>query len=233
MKITRIFHLITFALLFGGGTAVAQDAVTISDGNYVRGTVKGTNYSTVALLKDDQSIVQYFAKDIKEFVWNGETYVSKPIVLKKKMEYRFFKLEAYGAVNLYSFGGMSNAMDEPQPRRSRIRPSVGIGAGSGGFGGVGVGGGITFGGGGRSSQEPVSKNRPPSAYFIEKYGTGPMQELPVEGGNSEGKNQQIKNVLLQKLSNDEDLAERIKATESFDAKLIKAFVTAYNEMHKP
>lgn len=231
MKITRLLNLISCALLLGTGAATAQDAVTISEGNYVRGTIKGTNYSTVALMKDDETIVQYFAKDIREFVWNGETYVSKPIVIKKKMEHRFFKLEAYGAVNLYSFGGNNNAVEEAPAKRNRIRPSIGIGAGSGGFGGVGVGGGFSFGGGNRPPQEPVSKNRPPSAYFIEKYGTGPMQELPVEG-NSEGKTQLIKNVLLQKLTNDDDLAERIKATESFDAKLIKAYVTAYNEMHK-
>jgi hypothetical protein len=58
-----------------------------------------------------------------------------------------------------------------------------------------------------------------------------MQEIPADGSSS-GKTELIKSILLQKLTNDEDLAERIKATETFDAKLIKAFVAAYNDIQK-
>lgn len=221
--------LILFMLLFSSILANAQDVVMISSGNFVRGTIKGTNFSSVILKNDDESIAQYNAKDIKEFVWNGETYVSKPIVVKKKMEYRFFKLIEQGVVNLYTIGGNMMA-EEPQVKRARVRPNISIGGGTGGFGGVG--GSITFGGGRRSGDETQGKSTLPIAYFLEKPGTGPMQELPVEGGATAAKTQLIKTVLLQKLNNDEDLAERINATEAFDAKLLRAFVAAYNSMKK-
>ena len=217
-------------LLLASVAIKAQDIVVISEGNFVRGTIQGTDFSTVILKNEDESLSQFKAKDIKEFLWNGDTYVSKPILIKKRMELRFFKVIARGAVNLYSIGGNTGA-EEPQQKRTRIRPSIGIGGGTGGFGGIGGGVGITIGGG-RNRQDDQVRQAGPTGYFIERFGTGPMVELPVNAGNSDSKNQQIKNVLLQKLSNDEDLAERIKATESFDAKLIKAFVAAYNEMHK-
>ncbi|WP_214227332.1 hypothetical protein [Pedobacter sp. B4-66] len=225
----KTFALLTM-LLAAALHSSAQDAVVIASGNFVRGTIQGTDFSTVILKNDDETISQYKASDIKEFLWNGETYVSKPIVIKKKMEHRFFKIIEQGAVNLYAIGG-TTSIEHPQPKRARIRPSVGIGTGTGGFGGVGGGVGISFGGGRRNDSEPTNRNLP-TAYFIEKFGTGPMQEIPADGGNSEGKTQLIKSILLQKLTNDEDLAERIKATETFDAKLIKAFVAAYNDMQK-
>lgn len=208
----------------------AQDAVVISDGNFVRGTIQATDFSTVILKNEDETISQYKAKDIKEFLWNGETYVSKPIVIKKRMEHRFFRIIERGTVNLYSIGGNATA-EIPQAKRPKIRPSVGIGGGTGGFGGVGGGVGITLGGG-RNRDDNQPKQAGPTGYFLERIGTGPMVEIPVNAGNSDSKNQLIKNALLQKMTNDEDLSERIKATESFDAKLIKAFVAAYNEMHK-
>lgn len=228
MRTIKTFTTVMFLLIAGIGLK-AQDIVVIAPDNFLRGTIQATDYTNVVLTKEDESVVQYRATDIQEFVWNGETYVSKPILIKKKMEHRFFKILEQGAVNLYAIGG-STGVDVPEPKRRRITPSIGIGAGSGGFGGVGFGGGISIGGGRR--QEAPVKRVMPSTFFIEKVGTGPMSELPVEGGNSEGKTQHIKNVLLQKLSNDEDLAERIKATESFDGKLIRAFVTAYNAVHK-
>ncbi|MDR6783648.1 hypothetical protein ABIE26_003033 [Pedobacter africanus] len=225
------FYKVLVMFLMASAALKAQDAVTISEGNFVRGTIQGTDFSTVILKNEDESISQFKAKDIKEFLWNGETYVSKPIVIKKRMEHRFFRLLEQGAVNLYSIGGSTGLIEEPQPKRARVRPSIGIGGGTGGFGGLGGGVGITIGGG-RNREEQPSRIAGPTAYFIEKFGTGPMQEIPVEGGNSAGKNQQIKTALLQKMTNDEDLAERIKATESFDAKLVRSFVAAYNAMHK-
>lgn len=210
--------------------ALAQDIVVIAEGNFVRGTIQSTDFSTVILKNEDETLSQYKARDIKEFLWNGDTYVSKPIVIKKRMELRFFKLIERGAVNLYSIGG-SGGLEEPQPKRARIRPSIGIGGGTGGFGGLGGGVGITLGGG-RNRDDDQPRQTGPTAYFLERIGTGPMIELPVNTGNSDHKNQQIKTALLQKLTNDEDLAERIKATETFDAKLIRAFVAAYNDMHK-
>lgn len=225
----------TFALLLTLSMTItlakAQDAVVISDGNFVRGTITGMDFTTVILKNDDDgSLSPYKAKDIKEFLWNGDTYVSKPIVIKKRMELGFFKIIEQGAVNLYSVGGNS-AVEAPEPKKARIRPSIGIGGGTGGFGGIGGGVGISLGGG-RNRDDNQPRQAGPTAYFLERFGTGPMVELPINAGNSENKNQQIKNALLQKLSNDEDLAERIKATETFDAKLIKAFVSAYNGMHK-
>lgn len=227
IKTFALFLALSLTIL----TVKAQDAVVISDGNFVRGTIIGMDFTTVTLKNDDDGTVSAFkAKDIKEFLWNGDTYVSKPIVIKKRMELGFFKLIERGAVNLYSVGDNS-AIEVAEPRRARIRPSIGIGGGTGGFGGVGGGVGITIGGG-RNREEGQARQRRPATYFLERFGTGPMVELPVTAGNSDNKHELIKNALLQKLSNDEDLAERIKATETFDAKLIRAFVAAYNEMRK-
>ncbi len=212
-----------------GHIVLAQDAVIIEDGNFVRGTVQGTDFETVRILLDDKTVAEYKAKDIKEFLWNGETYISKPIVFKKKMEFRFFRMEEMGAVNLYSMG--NTAVEEAPEKRVKVRPSIGVGLGSGGYGGVGLGGGITFGGGGRRESNSKGVKKGKVAYFIERLGTGPLQEIPLDG-SSENKTEQIKAILLQKLSNDEDLAERIKETDSFDAKNVLAFVTAYNAMHK-
>lgn len=206
----------------------------ISQGNFIRGTIKATDFATVVMANEDETVTQYKAKDIQEFVWNGETYVSKPIVIKKKMEHRFFKLIEHGTVNLYAIGG-GPGVEVPEPKRSRVRPSIGIGTGTGtgGFGGMGFGGGVSIGlGGGGRNQEPAARKVMPTAFFLEKPGTGPMTEIPVDGGDSSSKNDQIRNILLQKLTNDDDLTERIKSTENFDAKLVRAFVAAYNSMQK-
>lgn len=217
MKTLSLFVFLLFAVF----RLFAQDAILISEGNFVRGLIKGTNYSTVALQQDDQTIVQYQAKDIESFVWNGETYVSKPILVKKKLEIRFFKLIESGVVNLYSFGD-KKITEQPQQARVKVRPTFGVGMGTGGFGG-GLGGGISIGGGGRRDTETVTNPTNGKVfYFIEKPGSGPMQEVVLENTSA------MKTILLQKLSNDEDLAERIKGSESFiDLNLI-AFVKAYN-----
>ncbi len=227
MKLYQKILLFVFTL-FSAQMATAQDAVIIEDGNFVRGTIKGTDFATVQLLKDNQTLELYKAKDIKEFLWNGETFVSKPVVIKKKMEYRFFKLEEHGAINLYSMGDLN--INEPQEKRVRVRPSIGVGLGSGGYGGVGFGGGITIGGGRRDNNASTRSNKKVS-YYIERLGTGPLLELPLNG-NSTTKTEQVKSILLQKLTNDADLAERIKTTDNFDAKNVQAFVVAYNAMHK-
>ncbi|PYF75701.1 hypothetical protein [Pedobacter nutrimenti] len=229
MKSVKLYLLFFFLICFIRPVS-AQDAVIIEDGNFVRGTIQGTDFSTVQIRLDDQSVAAYKAKDIKEFLWNGNTYVSKPVVIKKRMEIRFFKAEELGTVNLYSMGEDASA-EATEPTRSRVRPAVGLGLGTGGYGsGVGVGGGLSFDLGrrqGNSSRKGSGK----AIYYIERPGAGPIQALPLDGG-SDAKTSQIKAILLQKLSNDEDLAERINATESFDAKSIKAYVNAYNAMHK-
>lgn len=222
MKAIKIFFLF---LLFGG-KLFAQDAILISEGNFVRGVIKGTNYSTVAIQQDDQAIIQYQAKDIQSFIWNGETYVSKPIIVKKKAEIRFFKLIESGAVNLYSFGD-KKVTEQPQQARVKVRPTFGVGMGTGGFGG-GLGGGISIGGGG-GRREPETVTNPTNGkvfYFIEKPGSGPMQEIVLENTNT------LKTILLQKLTNDEDLAERIKGSDSFTDLNLIAFIRSYNVGHK-
>lgn len=200
----------------------AQDAVVISEGNFVRGVIQGTNFSTVAILEDDQTVKQYQAKDVQSFLWNGATYESKPIVINKKMEFKFFKLIETGNVNLYSFGEKASIEEPIEPQRTKIKPSFSVGLGSGGFGG-GLGGGVSIGGGGRRNEEPQT-NMPKlkATYFLEKPGTGPMQEINLANTAA------LKNILLQKMGNDEDLSQRIKNTDSFDVKTLIAFVMAYN-----
>jgi hypothetical protein len=205
----------------------AQDIIVIKEGNFIRGTIKATNFSSVIFKNDQESMVQYEAKDIKEFVWNGETYVSKPILISKRMEFRFFRLLEQGTVNLYSIGGNTMAAEPPQ-KRAKVRPSVAVGGGTGGLGG---GVGISIGGG-RRSEADQPKRIMPTTYFIERLGTGPLMEIPVEGTNSEGKAQHIKNILLQKLTGSADISERINATEAFDASHVRSFVVDYNALKK-
>jgi hypothetical protein len=228
-KTIRIFSLI---LLF---TAIpfflqAQDAVVISEGNFIRGTIKGTSLSTVVLKKEDEAMVIFKAKDIKEFLWNGETYASKPIVVGKNLEYRFFKVVELGAINLYAIGG-EVPVEEPVQKRAKIRPSFGIGGGTGGFGGVGMGAGISLGGGRNNAALPP-KAVMPTTYFIEKFGTGPMQEILVDNGSAAARTPVIKSILLQKLTGDDALATKIKATEVMDAKLLVSLISTYNAAKK-
>lgn len=225
----KIFRLLSILLLsIAGQTAFAQDIIVIKEGEFIRGTIKATNFSTVVLKNDDGSIVQYEAKNIKEFVWNGETYVSKPIVVSKRMEFRFFRLLEEGAVNLYSIGGITMA-EEPQPKRAKVRPSIAVGGGTGGLGG-GVGAGISFGSGRSNAEQP--KRILPTTYFIEKLGTGPLLELPIEGPDAPGKTQHIKNLLLQKMTGDTDIATRINAADLFSAALVRQMVVDYNQAAK-
>ncbi len=217
MKLIKLVVLIT---LFLSTSIKAQDAILISEGNFVRGVIKGTNYSMVALQQDDQSIVQYQAKDIESFIWNGDTYVSKPIIIKKKAEIRFFKLIESGIVNLYSVGDKKVTEQAQQPR-VKVRPTFGVGLGSGGFGG-GLGGGISIGGGRRDTETVTNATKGKVSYFIEKPGSGPMQEIVLENSAA------LKSILLQKLGNDEDLAARIKGSESFTDLNLIAFIKAYN-----
>lgn len=230
----RLIKFIAVLLFVAGFSllAAAQDVVMLDSANFVRGTIKGTDYSTVSLLKDDQVEVLYKAKDVKEFLWNGETYVSKPIINNKKVEQRFFKVLELGTVNLYAIGEQSADPTAPQEKRVRISPNIGVGLGSGGmgrggFGGVGIGGGISIGGGRRNNSKKATGRK--ALYFIEKPGTGPMLEIQL---NSSSDQQRVKQILLDKLNNDEDLAERIKETENFDTKAVAAYVKAYNLMHK-
>lgn len=213
-------------------SASAQDAVVISDGNFLRGTIKSTNFNSVILQDENDTYKEFFAKDIKEFNWNGDTYVSKPIIVKKRMEHRFFRLVVYGAVNLYAFGGSSGIVEEaPAAKRPRVRPNVGVGMGSGM--GSGVGGGISIDLGGRRNAEPAPvKRNIPSFYFIERLGS-PMQQLPInlEAAPADP-NGQLKSILLQKLTNNHAIEQRIKNTPSIDEKELISIIKAYNDSQK-
>ncbi len=78
--------------------------------------------------------------------------------------------------------------------------------------------------------EEGNPRRSKAVYYIEKFGTGPLQVVAFEGKDADANI--TKTILLQKLTNDEDLAERIKNTDNFDVKTVKAFISAYNSMHK-
>ncbi|WP_068400786.1 hypothetical protein [Pedobacter cryoconitis] len=226
MKLIKYMStLVLFSLL--ALAASAQDAVVIDTGNFVRGTIQGTDFLTVGLKKDDGTMAQYSAKDIKEFLWNGETYVSKPFIANKKTGYRFFKLVEAGKLNLYSMGGSTGVIEKPR-RRVRFSPSIGLGIGTGGYSGVGIGGGVSFGGRGDDDDRPRRERR--ALYYIEKPGSGDMMEITPD--NSDTNTQYIKNILIEKMSDDQDLTERIKGIEYFDVKSLTSLVKSYNSVHQ-
>ena len=223
------YQLLLISLLFSA-TVFAQDAVLISEGNFVRGEIKGTNYESVFIQIEEQGLKEYKAKDIKSFLWNGDTYESKPYIVGKKAVVKFFRLVEGGTVNLYAVGGTSG-VEEPVQPRVKARPTFGVGMGTGGGMGGGLGGGVSINlGGGRGGVERPAGAAPKAKvfYFIEKPGTGPMQEIAADGSRTAA----TKNLLLAKLTGDDGLAESIKATESFDEKMLIALVKSYNEAVK-
>jgi hypothetical protein len=227
MKAINFFGIFLFFSMFAL-TAAAQDAVVIDTGNFIRGTIQGTDFQTVSIKKDDGEVQQFKAKDIREFLWNGVTFVSKPFVTNKKNDYRFFKLVESGKVNLYSMGGSTG--NEKPKRRVRIMPSIGIGVGTGGYGGVGFGGGVSFGGGRRDDDQPRQDRR--ALYYIEKPGTGDILEITPDVNNPDANTAYIKKTLLEKFADDSDLTARIKEMNSFDAKSIQSLVKTYNSVHQ-
>ncbi len=198
----------------------AQDAVLISEGNFVRGEIKGTDFQTVVIQEEDGSLRQFKAKDIQSFLWNGDSYVSKPILMKKKAEVWFFRVLEEGKVNLYVIGLTSGT--PVQAPKVKSKPAISVGVGTGGFG-SGLGGGVTFGGGRPRPEEQALKAMPLS-FFIEKPGSGPIQELPL----ASGRQSQLKAILLSKLSGDDDLTENIRATDEFSEKTVVALIRSYN-----
>jgi len=226
----RVLKLMVVICLLAFSTK-AQDAVLISDGNFVRGEIKGTNGESVFIQIEEQGLKEYKAKDIKSFLWNGDTYESKPYIIGKKATITFFRLVEGGKVNLYAIGGTSGVTEPVQPR-VKARPSFGVGMGTGGGMGGGLGGGVSINlGGNRGGGAERPAGAPPKAkifYFIEKPGTGPMQEIAADGSRTIA----TKNLLLAKLTGDEGLSESIKATESFDEKMLIALVKSYNESVK-
>lgn len=213
------------SLLLFSSRLFAQDAVLISEGNFVRGVIQGTNFESVFLQTEEDGVKEYKAKDIQSFLWNGDTYVSKPIIAGKRAAIKFFKLIEGGVVNLYSYGGTSAVEGRPQPV-AKARPTFGVGMGTGG----GMAGGVSINlGGRRNNEQPTGTAQPIKVfYFIEKPGTGPIQEIAADGSRTAA----TKNLLLAKLTGDEGLTESIKATESFNEKTLIALVKSYNESVK-
>lgn len=224
-------YFLCVAIIFGLNSLFAQDAVLISEGNFIRGEVKGTNFESVFLQTEEQGLKEFKAKDVVSFIWNGDTYVSKPYIINKKAAVKFFKLLEGGKVNLYSVGGTSGVAEPVQPR-VKARPSFGVGMGTGGGMGGGLGGGVSINLGrnrAANAEGPVgAQPKPKEIYFLEKPGTGPMQEIFVNGSKTAA----TKTLLLQKLTGDEGLAESIKATDNFDEKMIIALIKSYNESIK-
>ncbi len=201
-------------------TGFSQDIIVKNNGSVLRATILGTDFKSVKYSVDDAAPVISGMKDIKEFVWNGETYIIKTFFDKKKAEDKFVRIIETGVVNLYSMGGTIST--EIAPERSSSRPRFSVGVGSGG--GAGLGGNINFGGN-RGDVAPRPTNVK-TAYFIEKPGTGAIQEVMLNNING------TKALLMQKLGDDIDLAGRIKNLEELDGKGLIAYVKAYNEGRK-
>lgn len=229
MKATKFLSLLSFFSILSLST-FAQDAIIISPGNFIRGTIQGTDYKTVGMKNDEGTLNQYQAKDIQEFQWNGETYVSKPFVSNNKTDYRFFKLIEHGELNLYTMGGKTSAKTKPK-KKIQFSPSIGLGIGSGGYRGFGMGGGISFGGGRRDDDGEAKPDRRALIYIASNKTPDTILEITPDGDQSEQNSNYIRSTLTEYMSDDQDLINRLKDTKKFDAKTIVSFVKAYNSVH--
>jgi len=209
--------------------AEAQDFIVKNNDDVIRGTVKGTDYFSVFISENDETDIILPAKDIKNFFWNGNSYLSKGFATGKNLEYRFVKVIEMGKVNLYSFGG-EKLMPVQKQKKVRFSPSIGVGTGTGGYGGMGLGGGISIGGGRTPAERPAGA--PVVRYFIEKPGAGPMQEIPIKAITEDSRKAEVKTILLQKLGDDSNLKELVEANTALNAKEVTALVKAYNEAKK-
>lgn len=209
--------LLFISLLFGSAyTTLAQDIVVKKNGDVLRATILGTDFMSVRYSVNEAAPVISGLKDVKEFVWNGETYITKTFFGSKKAVDRFVRIVETGIVNLYSIGGTLSTENAPEPVRKGPRISVGLGTG----GGSGVGGGVNFG-----RQNTPQSNLPKqvkTSYFIEKPGSGPILELNLE--NMTG----LRSILQQKLGDDERIASRIKTLTELDGKELIALIATYN-----
>jgi len=209
--------------------AEAQDFIVKNNDDVIRGTVKGTDYFSVFISENDETDIILPAKDIKNFFWNGNSYLSRGFATGKNLEYRFVKVIEMGKVNLYSFGG-EKLMPVQKQKKVRFSPSIGVGTGTGGYGGMGLGGGISIGGGRTTAERPAGA--PVVRYFIEKPGAGPMQEIPIKAITEDSRKAEVKTILLQKLGDDSNLKELVEANTALNAKDVTELVKAYNEAKK-
>ncbi|MCX3264628.1 hypothetical protein [Pedobacter agri] len=224
------FPFLTFILFLFANSGFAQDFIVKNNDDVIRGTVKGTDYFSVYISANDEADVILPAKDVKNFFWNGNSFVSKGFANGKNFEYRFVKLIEMGTVNLYSFGG-GTLVPAVKEKKVKFRPSVGIGTGTGGFGGMGMGGGISIGGG-RSAAPERPAGAPVIRYFIEKPGAGPLQEVPMKAITDEDKKANVKSILLQKLGDNAGLKAKVESSTDFNSREVIEWVKEYNATKK-
>lgn len=226
MKIFSFFILF-FSIII---TAQAQDFIVKNNDEVIRGTIKGTDYFSVFISANDEADVILPAKDIKNFFWNGDSFVSKGFANGRNFEYRFVKVIEMGTVNLYSFGG-GTLVPEVKEKKVKFRPSIGIGTGTGGYGGMGVGGGVSIGGGRNAAPERPA-GAPVVRYFIEKPGAGPLQEVPMKAITEDTKKIEVKNILLQKMGDQPTLKAKLEAGTDFNSRDVIEWVKEYNATKK-
>ncbi|WP_293784202.1 hypothetical protein [uncultured Pedobacter sp.] len=208
----------------------AQDFIVKNNDDVIRGTIKGTDYFSVFISANDEADVILPAKDVKNFFWNGDSFVSKGFANGRNFEYRFVKVIEMGTVNLYSFGG-GTLVPQVKEKKVKFRPSIGIGTGTGGFGGMGMGGGISIGGG-RNSVPEKPAGAPVVRYFIEKPGAGPLQEVPMKAITEDARKLEVKNILLQKIGDQPALKAKVEAGTNFNSRDVIEWVKEYNATKK-
>ena len=225
MKIFSFFILFFSFVL----TANAQDFIVKNNDDVIRGTIKGTDYFSVFIRANDEADVILPARDIKNFFWNGDSFVSKGFANGRNFDYRFVKVIEMGTVNLYSFGG-GTLIPAVKEKKVKFRPSIGIGTGTGGYGGMGMGGGISIGGGNSAPERPAGA--PVVRYFIEKPGAGPLQEVPMKAITDDAKKGEVRTILLQKLGDQPDLKAKVETSAEFNSRDVIEWVKEYNAVKK-
>ncbi|TDG37606.1 hypothetical protein EZJ43_00475 [Pedobacter changchengzhani] len=225
----RIIFIITIISIWHF-TAFSQDFIVKNNDDVIRGTIKGTDYFSVFISEDDKNDIVLPAKDVKNFFWNGDSFVSKGFPNGKDFQYRFVKAIELGAVNLYSFGG-GTLIPIQKEKRVKFRPSIGIGTGGGGggFGGSGIGGGISIGGGNRNNAPERPAGAPAIRYYIEKPGSGPIQEIQIKAVTEDDKKAGVKLLLLQKMGDKPAVKAKIEADTELNSREVTDFVKEYNE----
>lgn len=224
------FLFSVFLLFFALNKLSAQDFIVKNNDEVIRGTIKGTDYFSVFISANDEADVILPAKDIKNFFWNGDSFVSKGFANGRNFEYRFVKVIEMGTVNLYSFGG-GTLVPQVKEKKVKFRPSIGIGTGTGGYGGMGMGGGISIGGGNNSAPERPA-GAPAIRYFIEKPGAGPLQEVPMKAITDDAKKLEVKNILLQKMGDQPAVKAKVETSAEFNSRDVINFVKEYNAIKK-
>ena len=224
------FLLSVFLFLLTLNQLSAQDFIVKNNDDVIRGTIKGTDYFSVFISANDEADVILPAKDVKNFFWNGDSFVSKGFANGRNFEYRFVKVIEMGTVNLYSFGG-GTLVPAVKEKKVKFRPSIGIGTGTGGYGGMGMGGGISIGSG-RSAAPERPAGAPVVRYFIEKPGAGPLQEVPMKAITEDTKKTEVKNILLQKIGDQPTLKAKVEAGTDFNSRDVIEWVKEYNATKK-